>query len=100
MIDRGVEVVRFERLLTEVMDMPARQRESMYMASIYDRHPPLSQLGSRPAFGAERGDVYPASLEGGDVPVRDEHTVCLGISERTAPSAIEILVLRLFAEPR
>ena len=85
-------------LSRNVLKTPARQRESLYMASIYDHHPLLSQLGSRPVFGAERGDVYPASLEGGDVLVLDEHTVCLGISERTAPSAIEILALRLFAE--
>ncbi len=81
-----------------VLAMPARRRESLYIDAIYRHHPRFSGVDFGVWFGAELGDEYPASLEGGDVLVLSENTVMIGIGERTAPSAVEILARRLFAE--
>ena len=48
-------------------------------------------------FGDDPGDHYPATLEGGDVLVLAEDTVMVGLGERTAPAAVELLARRLFA---
>ncbi|VAV99501.1 Arginine deiminase [hydrothermal vent metagenome] len=85
-------------LSRNVLATPARHRESVYVAAIYDHHPLFLGQPTRSVFGASRGDVYPASLEGGDVLVLNDLTVCLGIGERTTPAAVEILARRLFDE--
>ncbi len=85
-------------LSRNVLATPARHRESVYVAAIYDHHPLFSGQPTTSVFGASRGDVYPASLEGGDVLVLNDLTVCLGIGERTTPAAVEILARRLFDE--
>jgi arginine deiminase len=41
--------------------------------------------------------VYPASIEGGDVLVLSPETVMIGLGERTAPAAVEIIARRLFS---
>lgn len=85
-------------LSRNVLATPARERESVYVAAIYDHHPMFAREHVPSLFGADRGDVYPASLEGGDILVLNSQTVCLGIGERTTPSAVEILARRLFDE--
>ncbi|GBE24877.1 arginine deiminase [bacterium BMS3Bbin02] len=85
-------------LARNVLATPARHRESVYVGAIYDHHPVFSGSGTEALFGESRGDVYPASLEGGDVLVLDSRTVCVGIGERTTPAAVEILARRLFDE--
>jgi arginine deiminase len=85
-------------LSRNVLATPARERESVYVAAIYDYHPMFSGELAPSLFGADRGDAYPASLEGGDILVLNSQTVCLGIGERTTPAAVEILAHRLFDE--
>jgi arginine deiminase len=79
-----------------VLATPARERESLYMETIYRHHPRFADL-VHVWFGPGEGDRYPASIEGGDVLVLDSRTVMIGLGERTAPSAVEILARRLFA---
>ena len=67
------------------------------METIYRHHPRFRDAAMPVWFGAGEGDTYPASIEGGDVLVLDEHVVVVGIGERTSPSAVEILARRLFA---
>jgi len=81
-----------------VLAMPARRRESLYVDAIYRFHPRFATAEFPVWFGAERGDEYPASIEGGDVLVLSDKTVMIGIGERTAPASVEILARRLFAE--
>ncbi|MBT8212783.1 MAG: arginine deiminase [Acidimicrobiia bacterium] len=84
-------------LVFNVLATPARSRESDYMWAIYHFHPRFADVTFPVWFGKEPTDRYPATIEGGDVLVLDERTVVLGLSERTAPAAVETLAERLFA---
>ncbi len=77
---------------------PARARESRYMRAIYRHHPRFADTPFEVWFGNRPEDHYPASIEGGDVLVLAPHVVMIGLGERTAPAAAEILARRLFAE--
>ncbi len=84
-------------LSVNVLATPARARESLYMETIYRHHEAFVSAEFPVWFGAGEGDAYPASIEGGDVLVLDERTLMVGLGERTAPAAVEILARRLFA---
>lgn len=83
-------------LSLSVLATPARARESRYMQAIYRHHPRFSDQAFPQWYGIEGEDAYPASLEGGDVLVLSPTTVIVGLGERTAPAAVEILARRLF----
>lgn len=85
-------------LSLSVLAWPARARESRYMRAIYRHHPRFDGLEFPLWYGRGAEDVYPASLEGGDVLVLSPETVVVGLGERTAPAAVEMLARRLFAE--
>ncbi|MGI9611240.1 MAG: arginine deiminase family protein, partial [Acidimicrobiia bacterium] len=84
-------------LSLSVLATPARERESRYMRAIYRNHPRFTSTSYPVFYGLEDEDAYPASLEGGDVLVLSPSTVVVGLGERTAPAAVEILARRLFA---
>lgn len=83
-------------LSLNVLATPARARESLYMRAIYRHHPRFADERFPVWFGKEPSDVYPASIEGGDVLVLSPQTVVVGLGERTTPAAAEILARRLF----
>jgi arginine deiminase len=83
-------------LSLSVLAWPARARESGYMRAVYRHHPRFAGADF-PVWYGRSGDGYPASLEGGDVLVLAPETVVVGLGERTAPAAVEILTRRLFA---
>ncbi len=85
-------------LSLSVLATPARERESLYMQTIYRHHPRFAGERFPVWFGAEPTDVYPASIEGGDVLVLSPETVIVGLGQRTAPAAVEMLARRLFAD--
>ncbi len=85
-------------LSLNVLATPARARESFYMKAIYRHHPRFAEVRFPVWFGKEAADQYPASIEGGDVLVLAEHAVMIGLGERTAPAAVEMIARRLFAE--
>ncbi len=85
-------------LSLNVLATPARARESLYVRAIYRDHPRFADVRFPVWFGKEATDAYPATIEGGDVLVLAEHVVMIGLGERTAPAAVEILARRLFAE--
>ncbi len=85
-------------LMLNVLATPARERESLYMREIYRHHPRFRDARFPVWYGNGVDDHYPASIEGGDVLVLAEDTVIIGLGERTAPAAVEILARRLFAE--
>lgn len=84
-------------LILNVLATPARERESIYMKEIYRHHPRFRNRRFPVWYGTGPDDHYPASIEGGDVLVLSEETVMIGLGERTAPAAVEILARRLFS---
>ncbi len=76
---------------------PARERESLYMRTIYTHHPRFAAADMPIWYGNAATDRYPASIEGGDTLVLDPRTVMVGLGERTSPAAVEMLAQRLFA---
>lgn len=84
-IYRGVAV--------NVMARAARARESLNARIIYDYHPLFRQ---RMINRYDDGLRSHAPIEGGDVHVLGHGVVLIGMGERTAPSAVEILAQELF----
>ena len=76
------------------MHWPARRRESLFMRYIIDFHPRFA--GKDVPVWYDRSQ--PFSIEGGDELVLNNHTMAIGISERTSPEAIELMATKLFAE--
>ena len=76
------------------MHWPARRRESLFMRYIIDHHPRFA--GKNVPVWYDRSQ--PFSIEGGDELVLNNHTMAIGISERTSPEAIELMATKLFAE--
>ncbi len=67
-----------------------RRRESIYGKYIFRYHKDFSNV---PTYYNSR---IPHSIEGGDILVLSENVVCIGISQRTSPEAIETLANNLF----
>ena len=84
-------------LMLNVLATPARERESIYMREIYRHHPRFRDHRFPVWYGKGPDDHYPACIEGGDVLVLSEDTVIIGLGERTAPAAVELLARSLFA---
>ena len=75
------------------MCFPSRGRESIYYEYIFNYHPDYKD-------SVKYYDRYlPHSIEGGDILVLNEHTLLVGISERTKADAIEQMAVKLFKEP-
>ena len=75
------------------MNFSSRDRESIYYEYILNYHPMYKNI-------SRYYDRYSAhSIEGGDILIINEHTIMVGISERTSASSIEQLALKLFKEP-
>ncbi len=83
-------------VVLNVLATPARERESIYMKEIYRHHPRFRDTQFPVWFGTGEDDHYPATIEGGDVLVLSEDTIIVGLGERTAPAAVELLARRLF----
>lgn len=67
-----------------------RRRESIYGRYIFDFHPEYKN--TRRYFNNDS----PYSIEGGDILILNSKTILVGISQRTAPEAIEQLALNIF----
>lgn len=77
------------------MARAARRRESVHLRAIY-RHHPLFTASTFPVFYGDDDIDQPATIEGGDVHVLGHGTVLVGMGERTAPMAVELLARSLF----
>ena len=79
------------------MATPARQRESLVMATIFRHHPRFSHLTENDKWFDQttpliRGEIkVPQSLEGGDILVLSDKVLAVGCSERTTTDAVHIL---------
>jgi len=77
------------------MARPARQRETVHAEAVYRFHPLFRDAG--PVwYGGDAEPMGPATIEGGDVLVIGNGAVLIGMGERTAPQAVELLAGRLF----
>jgi arginine deiminase len=72
----------------------ARMRETISDEAMYRWHPMFS--GAPFEVWNHGSDSAPATIEGGDLLVLGNGAVLVGMSERTAPAAIEMLAHRLF----
>ncbi|MFF0523340.1 arginine deiminase [Actinomadura nitritigenes] len=77
------------------MAKPARRRETLHLSAIYRFHPMFAERP--PTVWYPGADFTLPTIEGGDVHVLGNGLVLIGMSERTAPQAIELLAQRLFA---
>jgi arginine deiminase len=87
----------YDGVLVNPMAKAARRREAVHLAAIYRFHPLFAGDDFHTWYGADLGDVAPASIEGGDVLVIGNGAVLVGMGERTSPQAVETLAARLFA---
>ncbi|MBM7561875.1 arginine deiminase [Fusibacter tunisiensis] len=71
-----------------------RRRETLFSDYIFKNHPMFK--GQDIPFWYDRTDQY--AIEGGDILVLNETTVCIGISERTDASAIERIAKNIFSD--
>ena len=83
-------------LMFAILAWPVRRPESLLMSALYRHHPRFRAAGFPVWYGDREFDVFPASIEGGDVLVVGNRTLLLGSGERTAPAAIEALAGRVF----
>lgn len=75
------------------MTFPARQRESLFMETIIKYHPRFADQG----LNVWRDRNQTTRIEGGDELVLSDTVIAIGVSERTAASAIEDIARNLFA---
>ena len=78
------------------MAKPARRRETVHLEAIYRFHPLFAGELAR-WYGGTDEPADTAPIEGGDVLVVGRGAVLIGMGERTAPQAVEMLARRLFA---
>ena len=78
------------------MAKPARRRETVHLEAIYRFHPRFASEPFDIWYGGVDNDWAGATVEGGDVLVLGRGAVLVGMGERTTPSAIEHIALRLF----
>ena len=71
-----------------------RNRESIYAEYIFNYHPEFQ--GNVTKY---YGRTEPYHIEGGDILVLNNHTLAIGISQRTEPEAIETLAHNMFKDP-
>ncbi|HZD04517.1 MAG TPA: arginine deiminase [Longimicrobiales bacterium] len=86
----------YDGLLVSHMARPARSQEVVHLRAIYRFHPLFRGVDFPVWGGDEDMDYTPASLEGGDVLVLGGGAILIGMGERTAPQAVEMLARRLF----
>ena len=69
-----------------------RRRETLFAKYVFENHPLFADQELPFWYRRENS----TSIEGGDVLVLNEKTLCVGISQRTQPESIERLAHRLF----
>jgi arginine deiminase len=80
-------------VIISAMNFDARKKEPLYGRYIFEHHPYFKNL--KVFFGNQSRDAYPYHIEGGDVLVLSKDVVAVGISQRTAAGAVQIVGNRL-----
>lgn len=84
----------YDGVNVNVMEKPARVRESMNVRAIYDHHP-LFKTANIHRYNQDATRRLSA-IEGGDIQTLGHGTVLVGMGERTNPAAVEMLAQALF----
>lgn len=79
-------------VMISTMANVVRARETLFYKYIFKYHPVYKWVKKY----HERTDIHP--IEGGDCLVLSGDTLCIGISQRTSPQAIELMANRLIGE--
>ena len=77
-------------IILNKMYYPTRRRETIFAEYIFNHHPDYKDVKKY------YSRYNHASIEGGDVINLSKNVLCIGISERTSPDAIELLSRNLF----
>lgn len=80
-------------VIISVMSFEARRKEPLYARYIFRNHPYFK--GTEFLFGDHPRDTYPYRIEGGDILVLSDSVVAIGISQRTAAGALQIVGKRI-----
>jgi arginine deiminase len=80
-------------VIISVMSFEARRKESLYARYIFKNHPYFK--GIEFLFGDHPRDTYPYRIEGGDILVLSDSVVAIGISQRSAAGALQIVGKRI-----
>ncbi len=83
-------------VIVSSMKHPARSREPLYLKYVFEHHPLFKRDPVNFWFGKDEDDVFPYTIEGGDILVLSSDTVAIGCSERTIPATVERISRRLF----
>jgi arginine deiminase len=86
----------YQGVSVNTMAKPARQRETLHSRAIYRYHPMFAAGDFTRYDGDDDVHHLPATVEGGDVHVLGNGAVMIGMGERTAPMAVEMLAQALF----
>jgi arginine deiminase len=84
-------------LVRSVLAYPAREIEPLFVETVYRNHPRFAGVDFPFWYGTDPDDVFPATVEGGDLLVLSDSVLVVGLGERTSPAAVEMLARRLFA---
>ena len=79
-------------VMISTMANAVRARETLFYKYLFKYHPVYKWVKKF----HERTDIH--SIEGGDCLVLSEDTLCIGISQRTTPQAIELMANRLIGD--
>lgn len=79
-------------VMISTMANTVRARETLFYQFIFKNHPVYKWV---PKWH-ERTDIH--SIEGGDLLVLSPRTLCIGISQRTNPQAVELMANRLIGD--
>lgn len=78
------------------MHTQTRHRETLFARYVFNHHPLFANEETPFWYRRENS----TSIEGGDIIVLNEKTLCVGISQRTQPESIERLASRVFNSDR
>ena len=76
-------------VILSVMNYEARRKEPLYAKYIFKNHPYFKNIEI--LFGEHPRDTYPYNIEGGDILVLSGSVVAIGVSQRTAAGALQIV---------
>lgn len=88
---RDASMSVWNEVLIGKMANQVRDRESLIMKSIFDHHKVLKNGVINP-LDAKHQDPLKMTVEGGDVQIANENTLCIGMGSRTTSQSIDYLI--------
>lgn len=89
----------YDRVSVHPMALPARERETLNSRTIWNFHP-MFRNNVKFWYGNDDVHHHPATVEGGDIFVLGNGAVMVGMSQRSSPQGIGMLVHSYFTDPK